>query len=530
MTLYAARYTNSDTSAALLERFSNIQDAGVRWALDSFGVVRMEVTIAARGQYDAYDRYKNHHGQRLAFYGSDLYQPVSGNITAVEWLEGNLIRYIASGPVNRLNDRPNTTQYAATTTIRNALISVLGSYCLIDDGTTTSIASNTQTIEGWNPQHPQGDYPAESIADLLAMSDSTNRVYDFWLVDQPFSGTALRQFTPHYQPRSDSAGPDWIITRADIAPGGLSLSRDINDFATTANVWYGLIASTATSGSDTTIGDTAVNFISGGVKPGDSVTNITKTASAKVVTVTATLLTIDGGTFLRGTATGGSTTTLIDTTQNFVTAGVVVGDALYNDPDDSRGVVTSISTTTSTNDTLNMSGGMTGGKTNQAGERYRVAHQFASGDAYTIRTAAQTKFKTASTASTPFWSRTSSVFESAMGATAAGKYATILADTAAKQRQYVVIGAPFIRDSSGAKHRLFDVVASGGGYLQISDLFPAAALSTTSRDRLTTFRITSMDYDYTANTLRCGLDTLDTRLDARLRRAKILNSEMVARG
>ena len=138
--------------------------------------------------------------------------------------------------------------------------------------------------------------------------------------------------------------------------------------------------------------------------------------------------------------------------------------------------------------------------------------------------------KPASTTTAPFWARTVSVFESAMGGAAALNYATILADTAAKQRQYVVISAPFIRDKNGAKHRLFDVVSSGGGYLQISDLFPAAALTTTSRDRLTTFRITSMDYDYTANTLRCGLDTLDTRLDARLRRAKILNSEMIARG
>lgn len=59
----------------------------------------------------------------------------------------------------------------------------------------------------------------------------------------------------------------------------------------------------------------------------------------------------------RGTATSGSTTTLVDTTTNFVTRGVVVGHKIWNFDDEEEYTVTSITTTTNTNDTLNFSAG-----------------------------------------------------------------------------------------------------------------------------------------------------------------------------
>ncbi len=62
------------------------------------------------------------------------------------------------------------------------------------------------------------------------------------------------------------------------------------------------------------------------------------------------------GKFISGTATGGSNTTLIDTSKNFINEGVIVGNAIsyflwpYEDPGDM--IVTGITTTTNPNDTL----------------------------------------------------------------------------------------------------------------------------------------------------------------------------------
>jgi hypothetical protein len=61
-------------------------------------------------------------------------------------------------------------------------------------------------------------------------------------------------------------------------------------------------------------------------------------------------------------------------------------------------------------------------------------------------------------------------------------------------------------------------------------LYPAAAVSLNqATNNLDTFFITSMDYDYTSNQLRVGVNVPDSRLDAKLRMAGILGSEMIAR-
>lgn len=529
MKLSAGRFENDDTDAALLEQFRNVSNIGIRYSTERFGVERIEVTVSGFNKYDAYQRYRDHHGQRLAIYSPMLSRPISGNITGVEWLGGNEIMYIAKGPHERFKDNPDTTDYTAAQTVTQAITNILSNYVSIDDGSTDNITNNTTPLNGWQPNLPQGGYPIDEIPELLDKSDSSNRVYDFIMVDQSMSGTSLRQFTPHYTYRQDDAGADWVVSRKDLrnAP---QLIRSIDGFATTARVWHGLISGTATSGSDTTIGDTTKNFIIAGVNPGDPATNITNGGKGRVTSVAANTLTIEGTPYARGKATGGSTTTLIDTETNFVTDfGTAVNDVLYNDVDDSRGIITSITTTTNTNDTLNIAAAMSGGKSNDTDERYRIVRPFAAGHAYSIRTKAQTKYQEASTATTPFWARTISKFEQGMGETQAVQYANILADTEARQTQSIVIGNKYVKDRNGALWHPLEMIARGGGYLQISDLFPYAALSSISRDRLTTFKITSMNWDNVSYTMSAGLDTSDNSLDANLRRANIINSELVKR-
>ena len=58
------------------------------------------------------------------------------------------------------------------------------------------------------------------------------------------------------------------------------------------------------------------------------------------------------GTVITGTATGGSTTTLIDTSKNFREEGIREGDLLYNQTQKWVAKVRKIKTTTNLNDTL----------------------------------------------------------------------------------------------------------------------------------------------------------------------------------
>lgn len=74
-----------------------------------------------------------------------------------------------------------------------------------------------------------------------------------------------------------------------------------------------------------------------------------------------------------GSATSGSATTLVDTSKNFVTAGVIVGDEYrITSQANNWARVTSITTTTNTNDTLNSTAGFTGSIVVGSGDTYEV--------------------------------------------------------------------------------------------------------------------------------------------------------------
>jgi hypothetical protein len=126
----------------------------------------------------------------------------------------------------------------------------------------------------------------------------------------------------------------------------------------------GRLRSTATAGSSgTTLADSARDFVKLGVTPGDVIDNLTSAASAVVQSVSANQITVrsGGATFASGNsyairsnygqATGGSSTTLVDTNKNFTTMGIQPGDLIVNVTDGSVGRVASIAGST----TLNMS-------------------------------------------------------------------------------------------------------------------------------------------------------------------------------
>ncbi len=89
----------------------------------------------------------------------------------------------------------------------------------------------------------------------------------------------------------------------------------------------------------------------------------------------------DAGTVVSsGTATGGTTVTIIDTSATFVTDGVAVGNNMLNDTNVQSGTVTAVTETT-----LTMAGRMrnpndgTDGLANQSGDTYRVVSNASTG-------------------------------------------------------------------------------------------------------------------------------------------------------
>lgn len=524
MSLTVARFENNDAGADIIGQFREVEGLGVYWSLETFGVDRIEFITRTDGQLDAYQHYEDHLGQRVAVYAPTNTRPVSGWITEVELLPGNRVRYVAKGPGMRMQDRLITRQYTSTTSIANVVENIVYRYCPFADKTDlTNIYTNSITVNGWSVKQPEGSTPAEAIADILRFSDASYRIRDFWMVDQPFSGTSLRQFVAHYYPRTTDATADWIISRRDLT--GLQFARSLERMVTSVRVYYGNVTGTITGLGTNTLTDSGATFITDGVVPGDRLVNTTRGGYATIISVDSqTQLTIsDIGSKHIGRCTGGDATTLIDTAVNFTELKVAVNDILKNNTDSSTGTITGIATTTNTDDTLQISGTMSGGKQNGPNERYEVVGTFAVGNAYAIETTARVNFVEVSVVDPAYWDRELAVFEPTMDATQAEQYANSLLVDEPQQVQAFVISAPTIKDAAGSRWwPLMEVIARGGGYIQIADLYPEASLIAGGTNRRTTFFITSLEYNDADKTLRVGVDNPDRRLDARLAREKII--------
>lgn len=526
--LLAGRFETSDTSSAFLEQFANVSNVGIDWSAADFGLTRIEVTIKAKNNYDAFDRYQNHHGQRLAVYTSSLYHCISGKIYAIDLLPGDLVMYTAYGPKLDMQRNYIVKRFASTDTIGDT-VEYIASKIPVASTDYDNITANITTLDGWNPDFPTGSYPADALNDLIGMSDSSNRVYDVRLIDEPLSSTTLKQYDLHYTYRDAAASADWVVRREDIQ---LNMSRNIENFANIVRVWYGLVEGTSTSVGATALVDASATFISDGVAPGDTITNLTKGGRTKVVSVVSDTHVIHEGwrAKYRGTVTSGNTTNLTDAEADFINDGVVVGDTVINIVDnqpvdtDGIGTITAVAATS-----LTIGGAMSGGKSNDADERYEVYGPMVVGDDYSISTKAQTKYREYQIDKGDLWDKEIAVFERNMNATQAAQWAEVLATVTAEQVQSFVFSEPYIEDGNGAQWHPAEVILQGGGYIKISDLYPAAAQFTNALNSLTTFFITSISYDNRTNKLTVDVDTPSRRLDSRLVRAGILSVPQVQR-
>ena len=135
----------------------------------------------------------------------------------------------------------------------------------------------------------------------------------------------------------------------------------------------------------------------------------------------------------------------------------------------------------------------------------------------------------ASGSSTDYWTVTYKEVRMEMDLTQANQYKAqiqaLYAD--AVQQQAFVLGAPTIRDGNRAKWPLWRPLMGDSFYFRINDLFPEAALFSTSDDRKQAFLAVSMDYQYRSNRLRIVPSTNDSRLDAILNQAGLINGWLI---
>ncbi len=295
--LIAGRWNTAGTT--LHETIDDPQNVGVRWSMQRFGLERMEIQVKASSDYDMYDRYSTHIGQRMAIYTHWAHTPLSGFVSEVRLLGALRVLYIVRGPWWRMEDDLDTTVYDNTDDLQTTIKNILTDHVSVSDSDQSNIAANTTTIGGWQPSWPQGSYPGDMMADLLEMSDGSGNIFDFWFQDQPFNGLDLQDYLPYYAARSSSASVNWQVDRRDLRQ--LTPSRDIHELATSAKVYFGTITGTHTGSNNVIIlTDSAATFVADGVQSGDVVTNITDGSRGKVVSVDSatqiTLETLSGGT------------------------------------------------------------------------------------------------------------------------------------------------------------------------------------------------------------------------------------------
>jgi hypothetical protein len=289
--LLAARYDENDyTGTTPAEVFPEPADVGIRWALPG-GVQRIELTVQAKSEMDAWDRYQNHLGHEIAIYDGFADRPITGFVYEIV-PEGRHITYICAGPMKRLNDDVYQVGDMPASGDTDAYIKdILTDSVTIDSTDQSNIDASSVDIEGWAPDEQTGLPAGDAILQLAQIGDASNNLMDFYLVDQPFSGVQLQAPLPYFKARSTTASPDWIFSRADLVPGGITMSRHIWNLKRNVSIGWGRISGTHTgSNNSTNLLDGAANFQTSLVTLGDRLINLTDGSYSHVGAISTTIL------------------------------------------------------------------------------------------------------------------------------------------------------------------------------------------------------------------------------------------------
>jgi hypothetical protein len=288
--LFAARYNDVDYSGTSpVESFQDVADVGMRWSIAG-GLQRLEVTVRARSDFDAWDRYTNHLGHRIAVYDQYVDRYIAGTVYEVV-PNDRLVTYVCGGPWKRTaDDYYELGDFPGSGDTDAIIKDILTDSVAIVDSDQSNIDASSVAIGAWTPLNNQRQSkPAKkAIEELVPMGDSSNNAMDFYLVDQAFNGVKLQKPLAYFKSRSTTASPDWQFERADLSARGLSLSRSIWELR--RNIWIGAGRISGTddgAGSRANLEDSTASFTNGDVSVGDRVVNITQGKSFTIDTITS---------------------------------------------------------------------------------------------------------------------------------------------------------------------------------------------------------------------------------------------------
>lgn len=455
------------TGGTLVVQFPVVENIGVRFNVDSYGVERIEVTIKVSDETDQYIRMANDLGgdgrytYRLAIYDECLYQVVSGYLIEIEQIGVGLLKFVAKGPGWNHSDRygPTYTSYTSSDTTSDQLKQFLDDDVYILQSDLGNVDETGTPLGGWSHPPYIGMHPSEFIEQIKTMSNSNGDTWDYYCLDRVMLSGALRDFTAYFKNRNNKTSVNWRVSMEDLV--SFSTSIDITKLNTYVVIWYGTYQGTATGGGATQLIDSGATFGSGPYNVGDEVRNQTDNSTAKILEIVS-------NTELKLTALSGGSSNVFSAGNSYS----IKAEKPYN-------FATSSGTTLKSN------------------KRYYREHR----KDFTQTQAAQ------------YAQSLYDYFSIPIRATAFN------------------VASRTIRDVNGTLWPLWQVLFDGGGVIEIDDLFPSELSGMAQGTNNTNaYFIRAVDYDNKSNQLRIAVNDLDGRLDSRLKRAGILGSEMIARG
>lgn len=445
------RFNKGNNAAPV--RYDVPLNLGVRCSLPGW-LQRMEFAERKRNYLASYFAYDNNHGQRVALVDSMHNVIVDGWIYEVQ-PDGRFNNYVVGGSWKRHFDQLDTTIFSAAATVDAVIADTVTNHV---GGLTADyshiVGSGTAVGDIFRVAERTGSYPGDIITALLAVSDSSANIYDYWIQSGNLNGVHLPYPLPYLAARAASGTPNWRVQRHDLSDNPLA-GRHIWDLKTRVTTYYEQ--------------STLINNGGG------------YAANTSILTVD------DGSIFTAGDLcrlelTGGE----IHHTAVRVIAG---NDITINDPlpgaISDNALVVNESVTATTTDT----------NTTSEGKFWRRDFHDTSGP-YTQTQAEQLR----------------------------DAYADIYNDPVTQGS--FTITSPTIRDATGAEWPIWYLLKKPS-YAQVIDLYPAAALTTLRLDSLTSFFVTSVDYDGVS--MRVTTDRPDARLDVLLKQAGITSGEMIYR-
>lgn len=209
---------------------------------------------------------------------------------------------------------------------------------------------------------------------------------------------------------------------------------------------------------------------------------------------------------------GNGSNTLIDGGEDFITDGVRPGDRVINITDDAVYEVAAVTNLTTLTFTDNAGGA------------------WDNGDWYSIKMREPKWTADPGTTTSDYWSVVHREKRMEMSQAQAEEYRDQLYAlyNAAQLQQAFVISAPTIQDGNGVRHALWEPFFGTSFYFRADNLFIDEAVFNDSDDRANSFMVIAMDYSYARNRLRLVPSTSDSRLDAILGQAGIVDGQIIS--